>query len=1186
MEYIFEPTTKFTPIVNSPLRPLTDWSRNAVVLGRDKSAHEKYQDEGTLSLGVICEHQPEEQASLFGFKVLFDAEFPHIVFVCGKRGSGKSYTLGVIAEELASTDTGIGTIIIDPVGTFWSMKIGNQSKKDMEILAKWGFEPQGFENISVLVPIGFYQDLKGIADGLFSIAIGDMTAEDWCMVFDIDRFKTQGLLIGEAIEKVRNGYTAKSKSDPVPVPPKYDKYQLSDIIQCIEFDLGLNSKDEGYAPTTRRSLIARFKAADNWGLFSKDGTPLHQISVSNKVTVIDVSHSQLGDAKRALIVGILARKVLGARMESSRLEEATALGIGAKPIETIPVTWMIIDEAHLLLPHVGKTAATEALVEYAKLGRKPGCGLVLATQRPAATNDEILSQVDTLIGHNLALEDDMAALRRRVPAMVPAEIRTSDFIRGIPVGVGIVADQKTQQRTMVIQIRPRLTHHAGKAAVPTDIQKSKEEDSDEAPEIVETSAEIQAALEKYKRRFEPSFSIEELTLEEPTQLIQEATRGETPIQEGDVAAEGILAPKPPKPVRAGVTPAPAERVVAKPRPVTTEDWEFGNGYLLKCKSSEYAFNILKDLIAKPDRNAICVTREHPDKVNKKYGLDITEIWWLSTSTEKFSVTPSNVSKIARIINDYVKTNENSVVLLDGLEYLISNNDFPKALRLIESIHETIVRNNAILIVPVNPLVIDEKNVQKLEHELDEVKDIKQILEKSELPKSPEGIREPTQADLQAMCEALGLSTEGSIAQLKQRLLKHDEQKPAEAVPKPGAPKKPVGVPEPKREKVAKPPKPKPDEDAVGKVLRELEREREKVAKDKKRVETYERKLKLAEDKRKINVERKKALLAKKKAAAERRKLEQKHKELEKLIKQKEKMLKAAAKEPAALPETPSRAIERPVPATPKKPARPGKGLFIIEPELTLNVVRRMVEDKHLKSTLLGRKKEQVESITPVFLPLFRLYLKTTPSSKLFGKDRENVIFWDAVTGELVLDRKKILVRTIGMKELFGLPPSQINILKNMKARGETSVQDISERANLTVTETRRTITTLKKKSMINLEEKGQRGQPSTETYSRIVALKNIPSKLEKLRIELPRVNEFEISEEILKSQFKLKDIEKMIKILSPRSKLLGSETVHYPYFKVLISSEDAGRGGIRLLMLDGISGKEDKLLAEVVRFLK
>jgi len=33
--------------------------------------------------------------------IYMDSLNPHVVFVCGARGSGKSYVLGVIAEELA-----------------------------------------------------------------------------------------------------------------------------------------------------------------------------------------------------------------------------------------------------------------------------------------------------------------------------------------------------------------------------------------------------------------------------------------------------------------------------------------------------------------------------------------------------------------------------------------------------------------------------------------------------------------------------------------------------------------------------------------------------------------------------------------------------------------------------------------------------------------------------------------------------------------------------------------------------------------------------------------------------------------------------------------------------------------------------------------------------------------------------
>ena len=52
-----------------------------------------------------------------GAPVGFDLDRPHAGLVVGKRGSGKSYTLGVLAEELASTD-GLAPVVLDPLDAF------------------------------------------------------------------------------------------------------------------------------------------------------------------------------------------------------------------------------------------------------------------------------------------------------------------------------------------------------------------------------------------------------------------------------------------------------------------------------------------------------------------------------------------------------------------------------------------------------------------------------------------------------------------------------------------------------------------------------------------------------------------------------------------------------------------------------------------------------------------------------------------------------------------------------------------------------------------------------------------------------------------------------------------------------------------------------------------------------------
>lgn len=52
-----------------------------------------------------------------GATLYCDLDGPHAVTIVGKRGYGKSYTMGVLAEELAKTD-GLAPVIVDPMGAF------------------------------------------------------------------------------------------------------------------------------------------------------------------------------------------------------------------------------------------------------------------------------------------------------------------------------------------------------------------------------------------------------------------------------------------------------------------------------------------------------------------------------------------------------------------------------------------------------------------------------------------------------------------------------------------------------------------------------------------------------------------------------------------------------------------------------------------------------------------------------------------------------------------------------------------------------------------------------------------------------------------------------------------------------------------------------------------------------------
>ena len=190
-----------------------------------------------------------------------------------------------------------------------------------------------------------------------------------------------------------------------------------------------------------------------------------------------------------LICGDIRRRV------KNRLFEA------GEDESSIPITWLLIDEAHVLVPQTKKTAASDPLIEYAKQGRKPGCALVLVTQQPAAMHKDIMSQIDLMITHLLTFEDDIKAFLKRVPSSVPDDFEESDFIRSMPTGVSLFSDQHTQNRSFVVKVRPRVSLHAGREAVPKSLRaKMRDTKQVSSPSLDKRDVVVESIVAEPERR--------------------------------------------------------------------------------------------------------------------------------------------------------------------------------------------------------------------------------------------------------------------------------------------------------------------------------------------------------------------------------------------------------------------------------------------------------------------------------------------------------------------------------------------------------------------------------------------------------------------------------------------------------------------------------------------------------------
>ena len=423
-----------------------------VIIGRSKKDVEKYGKEGTVFIGK--QYVEMGQTTSLSNPVYLDVASAHVIFVVGKRGSGKSYSMGSIAEGLADLPLeirqNISILLIDTMGIYWTMKYPNF--QDAELLKEWNFEPKSLD-IKIFTPDGFYNKYKkeGIpTDFSFSIRPLDVNPLDWCRAFSIEPNTPQGVLITKIVQQLQDQQV---------------NYDLDELIEMIR-------KDSESEKVVRNMVINEFIKAQGWKIFSKQGTPLTDLVSRGQVTVLDVSPYATmpsGWEIKALVVGLICRSLFNQRMIARKTEEFQTLDAAMHYFkkESLglleePLIWIALDEAHELLPNDRETAATDALITILREGRQPGISLILASQQPGKIHTDVMTQSDTVLAHRLTAKLDIDALSALMQTYMRRGLDKELNLLPPVKGAAVIFDD-SNERIFPIQMKPRFTWHGGGA---------------------------------------------------------------------------------------------------------------------------------------------------------------------------------------------------------------------------------------------------------------------------------------------------------------------------------------------------------------------------------------------------------------------------------------------------------------------------------------------------------------------------------------------------------------------------------------------------------------------------------------------------------------------------------------------------------------------------------------------------
>lgn len=362
------------------------------------------------------------------------------VFICGKRGSGKSYSMGVMIEEIFERLRGQAVMLIaDPMGIYHTMVSPNtRQSNDLRAIGRLA---KGFP-LRLIVPgdpVARYGDPSVVArfrqNGAEVVSLqinpSDLSPEAWCELFDVPINEAMGIALWRTVD------TLKEKARP---------FTIKDIIHHMENDA--RAKD-----ASKDALENRLHAASRWGIFAESPVALTDLFSVNHINVLDLSVLDAGTkGLRNMVLNVVAQRLFTERTRERRREE---FGLATQ----LPKVWLAIDEAHQFVPNGRTSLCKEMLIRWVKEGRQPGLGLIVATQQPAAMDSELLSQCDVILSHKITSWEDINALNRLSATYIEGDLKTQ--VRTLSRrGEALLVDDETESVTF-IKVRPRLSAHGG-----------------------------------------------------------------------------------------------------------------------------------------------------------------------------------------------------------------------------------------------------------------------------------------------------------------------------------------------------------------------------------------------------------------------------------------------------------------------------------------------------------------------------------------------------------------------------------------------------------------------------------------------------------------------------------------------------------------------------------------------------
>jgi len=138
----------------------------------------------------------------------------------------------------------------------------------------------------------------------------------------------------------------------------------------------------------------------------------------------------------------------------------------------------------------------------------------------------------------------------------------------------------------------------------------------------------------------------------------------------------------------------------------------GRTYIVLDERREKAFRMASELIVLGSE-VLCISNAHPE---------LSEGLWFGKRPRFISlcerpvgngIAPGQLSLLGREISEFASERSNAVVLLDGIEYLASHNDFHRLQMFVEHLNDIAMEMGSIMIIQTDARSFDRRSLARL-----------------------------------------------------------------------------------------------------------------------------------------------------------------------------------------------------------------------------------------------------------------------------------------------------------------------------------------------------------------------------------------------------------------------------------------------------------------------------------------